>query len=60
VVGNLPSKLCLACGAGLVAYKENCVSECPSGSNPKTYKDGGVGCIEEDLKLTQIKKKGGS
>lgn len=43
--GNPPSKLCSACGAANIAYGNSCLSSCPLGTTPNTYKDGGVCCI---------------
>ena len=43
--GNAPAKLCAACGANNVVYGNSCLSSCPLGTTPNTFKDGGVACL---------------
>jgi len=43
--GNAPGKLCSACGAATIAYVNSCLTSCPLGTTPNTYKDGGVACL---------------
>ena len=44
VIGVSVSQAC-ACGEGLVAYEDTCVSECPASYGRKTFSDGGVACV---------------
>ncbi len=58
-LGVLPGKHCLNCGNSIIANNGNCVSSCPAGSFPFTYKDGGVACrtCSKKLGLTLVNGK---
>ena len=58
-LGVLPGKHCSNCGNSIIANNGNCVSSCPAGSFPFTYKDGGVACrtCSKKLGLTLVNGK---